>query len=472
MRRLIVLGLSLGMAVVSLAAPAAFAATAPAYTLTDVGTFGGPQASLDIPGYPITSQGAVVGTADTTVADRDYPPNNPFIVNYPDPFLTRAFQWRDGKLTDLGALPGNNSSAVFQINGRGVGAGMSETGARDPNTGYPAENAVLFKDGSVRNLGTLPGGHESQATAVNNRGQVAGFGDNGTPDPLSIFGNVANGPNGPGWVTQTRAFIWQHGKMQDLGTLGGPDAGMTELNARGQIAGDSYTNDTPNPATGVPTTHPYLWQNGHMRDLGTLGGTQSLTNWLNNKGEVVGQDNIAGDQAFHPFLWNGHHLRDLGTLGGDFGAANQVNDAGDVTGWATLPGDSVAHAFLWKGGVLTDLTGAGSSQCTVAQALNNRGQVVGNTCTEQGAFLWSGGKQYDLNALVAPSGVHLTAANFINDRGQITAVGTLPNGNLRVFLLTPTGSALGAAASSVSRQPGGTFANLISTPAERFLPRG
>src|SRR5215469_9143309 len=62
MRRLIVLGLSLGMAVVSLAAPAAFASTAPAYTLTDVGTFGGPQAALDIPGYPITSQGAVVGT--------------------------------------------------------------------------------------------------------------------------------------------------------------------------------------------------------------------------------------------------------------------------------------------------------------------------------------------------------------------------------------------------------------------------
>jgi len=211
-----------------------------------------------------------------------------------------------------------------------------------------------------------------------------------------------------------------------------------------------------------------------MRDLGTLGGTLSLTNWLNNKGEVVGWDNIAGDQAFHPFLWDGHHLRDLGTLGGNLGAANQVNDAGDVAGWATLPGDndSIAHAFLWKGGVLTDLTGASNSQCTVAQALNNRGQVVGNTCDEQDAFLWTGGKQYDLNALVAPSGIHLTAANFINDRGQITAVGTLPNGNLRVFLLTPTGSAPGAAASSVSRQPSGTFTDLITTPAERFLPKG
>jgi hypothetical protein len=41
---------------------------------------------------------------------------------------------------------------------------------------------------------------------------------------------------------------------------------------------------------------------------------------------------------------------------------------------------------------MTELTSAGSSQCTVAQALNNCGQVVGSTCDEQDAFLWTGGK--------------------------------------------------------------------------------
>jgi probable HAF family extracellular repeat protein len=141
-----------------------------------VGTLGGPQSFINLPGFPITRQGAVLGTADTKVADSDYPNFNPFIVGFADPYTAHAFKWQDGKLTDLGALPGNNSSAVFQINGSGVGAGMSETGALDPNTGYPAENAVLFKNGSVINLGTLPGGHESQATAVNDRGQIVALG--------------------------------------------------------------------------------------------------------------------------------------------------------------------------------------------------------------------------------------------------------------------------------------------------------
>jgi probable HAF family extracellular repeat protein len=400
-----------------------------------VGTFGGPQAFINLPGYPITSRGAVLGTADTTIPDSDFPNFNPFLVGVADPVLTQAFSWQNGKLTDLGALPGNNGSAVFQVNEQGVGAGSSENGTLDPLTGYPALNAVLFKDGQVINLGTLPGGHESMAIAINDRGQVAGFALNATPDSYAC--SLVSAPPPCGWNTQLRAFIWQDGVMRDLGTLGGPDASINELNARGQIAGDSYTNDVPNPVTGAPTLHPYLWTDGHMRDLGTLGGASSTTNWLNNRGEAVGQSNVAGDQTAHPFLWDGERLRDLGTLGGDFGAANHINEAGHVVGGATLPGNNVAHAFLWKRGVMTDLTGAGSSQCTYAFAINAHDQIVGATCDNTDALLWDHGKQYDLNALVAPSEDHLNETEFINDQGQIIALGALPNGHQHLFLLTP-----------------------------------
>jgi probable HAF family extracellular repeat protein len=72
-----------------------------------------------------------------------------------------------------------------------------------------------------------------------------------------------------------------------------------------------------------------------MIDLGTLGGTLGVANWLNNRGQVVGQSNLAGDLTAHPFLWDRGSLKDLGTLGGTFGVATSVSDAGVIVGGAT-----------------------------------------------------------------------------------------------------------------------------------------
>src|SRR6202043_1398909 len=144
----------------------------------------------------------------------------------------------------------------------GLVAGFSENGLIDPQTGQPAGVAVLWEGGKAINVGTVLGGTESLASAVNNRGQVVGFSNNDIPDAFSLAG----------FPTQTRAFLWQYGVMRDLGTLGGPDASASFVNNHGQVAGFSYTDSAVNPSTGVPTTHPFLWENGKMTDLGTLGG--------------------------------------------------------------------------------------------------------------------------------------------------------------------------------------------------------
>ena len=371
---------------VAVAGPAYASGARYPYTLVDPGTFGGPASFFDGPGVPLTSQGTLVGAADTSTADSDYPNCAPPGGCY-DPYVQHAFAWSNGRLTDLGALPGENSSAIYELNNYGIGVGSSENGLEDPNTRAAATSAVMFNYGHVINLGTLPGGNESFAQDINDQGQVAGNSSNGTPDPFSFFG----------WGTQTRGFIWQNGVMTDLGTLGGADTIEYNLN---------------------------------------LG----FTNWMNNRGEVVGQSNLAGDQTTHPFLWNGRQMIDLGTLGGDFGNATWVNDAGDVIGNSLLSDETTWNGFLWHDGKRVDLPPIDGAAWSGANSINDQGQIVGTINDTSGdqlaAVLWSNGNAYDLNTLVAPSSLQLISGEYINDHGDIVSTALL-NGDRRIVLLIP-----------------------------------
>src|SRR6185369_678921 len=222
-------------------------------------------------------------------------------------------------------------------------------GLIDPLLGIPQTLAVVWQDGQIVSLGTL-GGNQSAALANNNRGQVVGIAANANPDPFSLAG----------FATQTRAFLWENGEMRDLGTLGGPDSFGQYINERGQVVGFSYTDSTPNDSTGIPTVHPFLWERGSMLDLGSLGGTFGKVNGLNERGDVVGDMTLPGDEFQHPYLWERGTLKDLGTLGGYTGSATCVSDSGEVVGVADLP-DGSHNAFLWKNGVMTDLGNLGAT---------------------------------------------------------------------------------------------------------------
>jgi len=220
--------------------------------------------------------------------------------------------------------------------------------------------------------------------------------------------------------------------MQDLGTLGGNDAVASLINDRGQIAGFSYTNSTPNPTTGLPTVDPFLLENGTMMDLGSLGGNLGIPNALNNRGQIIGFSNLAGDQSSDPFLWDEGKLMDLNTstIGANPVTANDINDAGEIVGNAVFP-NGASDAYLWKDGVATDLGTLDGDCYSEAFAINSRGQVLGQsfscaTQTER-TFLWENGSLIDLNTFVPPSsGVQLIEAYAINERGEIGGDGNPP----------------------------------------------
>jgi probable HAF family extracellular repeat protein len=173
-----------------------------------------------------------------------------------------------------------------------------------------------------------------------------------------------------------------------------------------------------------------------MIDLGTLGGTNanvgSLALVINNKGQVAGTSNLAGDVKFHAFLWDRGTLLDLGTLGGSFSTTFWINDAGDVVGWAATTGDKFAHAALWRKREITDLGTLDGDCFSQAEAVNSKGQIVGlsfscDTGTSR-AVLWEKGAIIDLSTSIpANTNLSLTEAFNINDRGEILC-GCLPPG--------------------------------------------
>jgi probable HAF family extracellular repeat protein len=421
------------------------------YKLIDMGTFGGSNSSNP----SLNRRGVVAGWSATTTPK--VPTSNPLVCGGVDGIgtvVTVAFEWQNGVLTNLGALPGSsNCSEPFSVNDHGEIVGTSENGQVDPLTGGNETRAVMWKDGEIKDLGSL-GGNQNLAFWINNRRQVVGWSLNAVPDPFSIIDSLffatANG-------TQTRAFLWEHGQIKDLGTLGGNDAAAGFINERGEVAGTSYTNTVPNPVTGLPPADPFLWEpptqqfpNGRMIDLGGFGGANGFSNALNSRGQVIGGSSIATNPGAcfflnffpdcHPFLWDQGKLIDLSTssIGGSPLSADWFNDAPEIVGVAAFP-NAPSDAYIWRNGIVTDLGHLKGDCSSRAWGINSKGQVVGNSRPCQGfwhhAFLWEKGELMDLNDLIPPGSPLVLVGTGplsdvsvpnINARGEIVGVGVPP----------------------------------------------
>ena len=232
-----------------------------------------------------------------------------------------AFLWTPGEgMQDLGTLPGGDRSFATAVDEYGRVVGESSVPVGD----VVETHAFLWTaETGMTDLGTL-GGTWSRANAINDRAQVVG----------------QSAPTGGG----QRAFLWTAADdMQDLGTLGGPSSVANAINDGGQVAGRS--------ATGAGPEHAFLWTaEGGMRDLGVLpGDVNSVAYGINAHGQVVGLSSgtTGHDRAF---LWTADEgMRELPGLGGEDSEARAINDRGDVAGTSELP-PHAAHAeraVLW-----------------------------------------------------------------------------------------------------------------------------
>ena len=300
------------------------------------------------------------------------------------------------------------------------------------------------------------GGTQSRGMAINNRGDVAGW--------SNLAGNGSR-----------HATLWSHGSIIDLGTLGGPNSTLPwpGQNNTGMIVGISQTAQVDPlhegwsceaggflPATGL-VCRGFVWENGTMRELPTLGGTHGFATAVNNRGQVVGwaetpvhDPTCTGTQVlqFRAVLWEPEKggTRELAPFPGDStSAATAINQSGVVVG---ISGDcdqavgrfSARHAVLWeKNGTVTEIPNLGGTTWHTPMDINARGDVVGfsnppGAGDPEGefisrAFFWSRGSKTALDLGTLPGDL-FSEAFAINARGQVVGVSFGGANGSRAFL--------------------------------------
>lgn len=321
-------------------------------------------------------------------------------------------------VTDLGTLSGGDQSIAFAINESDQIVGLSWT------TNGPS-HSFLYSNGQMTDL--YPLNSQDLITAG--------------PTGINNFGQIASGAIAADGTYYPVLYDARTGEMTTLGSLGGATnhgfSGVaTAINNLGQTVGYSYLDSV--------NRHAFLYEKGTLRDMGCLQGEdEGCTNYayaLNDRGQIVGSTGRA-------FLYSNGFMSDISPFGSLASYARGINNQGQVVGEYLIADHSAFRAFLYSGGTFTDL-GATNSSETVAYDINDRSQIVGaswmqrdDACRdcneyEPRAFLYENGVMTDLNALLPPgSQWKLLQAFAINNKGRIVGYGLI-RGQFHAFMLS------------------------------------
>src|ERR1700683_113673 len=221
-----------------------------------------------------------------------------------DNYQAFLYSQSSGSSIDVGSL-GGQTKAACAINGSDQVAGYSQDG----NGNLSA--FIYTKDGGIKPVGSLDGGVSSEAFGINNSGQAVGDSQNATDDHRPVlFDNGA--------VKERNVCVAQNSNAFRTAYA---------INDAGQVAGRTDTDQG--------AVHAFLLESpgGDLKDIGTLGGTNSEALAINKSGEVVG-DAETSNGTPHAFIYRKGSTRDLGTLPGfDVASyARSINDQGEVVG--------------------------------------------------------------------------------------------------------------------------------------------
>ncbi len=373
--------------------------------------------------------------------------------------------------------------------------------------GLPTLGAQVARAYGGLPVPTLPGGPSAYPTAMSPSGHVVGVSKNangkdhafsyrnGETTDLGALGAASQAPfaesaayavsaaGAAAGESGGTAVIFQNGGVSALPrfyTEGIAESAAYGINSSGHVVG-AATSATQRQFLGGQTKgppHAFLYRNGQMTDLGTIGGVAgaSVAYAINDRGQVAGQSDTPGGNGFdHAFLWENGQMRDIGTLPGyEESAATSINAAGTVAGRATRTSSLflVRRGFVYSGGAMRDIGGLSAGGNSSANAVSDSGLVVGTADTPSGqavAVAYTAERGLvDLNSLltlpyashpgVSARLVRLTSAVAVNGEGRIACLALYSDGATRPFVLVPGAEppAIASQPLSVSVEPGGS----------------
>lgn len=357
--------------------------------------------------------GSELFRADIAPKDMDMPGNEYKVSDILPSFVGKIFPGE--KITGLGVLEDNGFDGFswkprLSDDGKILAAYANKEGVSTP---------VLFsdKDGQLKHLKTFMDEEAAWPEAVNNNGNMAGYGQiNTTPDNTEDPVKIDN------------AYYTIDGtELVNIGTLDeGKKSKAFGLNNSGMVVGWSTT-------TADDGGHSAFKYDANSNQLSTLTGEifkdqLSFAFDINDAGQIAGVTTTAEGTSL-AFIYKDGETKTLGSFDDSgFSEARAINDKGWTTGFSDTA-DAATFAFIHDGTTMTKITGLnGDSR---GDDINTHGHVVGTYTdavdSSRRLFIYKDGKASDLYDLLPAADKanwkDFTRVQNIADDGTISGSG-------------------------------------------------